>query len=116
MWVNLTGGEGPKTQKESLYYRGKSAYVGAGIQRIPGQRVGCADVTVVVGPRNSPSVLVGSSGFRGLGSPPEPQHHLPMVIVITLYHNAISSTPRAVNQLNYNTQGYCSYRATRLYF
>jgi len=49
VWVNLIGGEGPKIQKESLYYRGKSAYVGVGIQRIPGQRVGCADVIVVVG-------------------------------------------------------------------
>ena len=49
MWVNLTGGEGPKTQKESLYYRGKGAYVGAGIQRAPGQRVGWANVTMVLG-------------------------------------------------------------------
>ena len=36
----LQGVRALKTQKESLYYRGKSAYVGAGIQRIPRQRVG----------------------------------------------------------------------------
>ena len=49
MWVNFTGGKGPKIQKESLYYKGKGAYVGAKIQRIPGQLVSYANVTVVVG-------------------------------------------------------------------
>jgi len=49
VWVNFIGGEGPKTQKESLYYRGKGVYVDAGILRIPGQRVGWADVIMVLG-------------------------------------------------------------------
>jgi len=40
---------------------------------------------------------VGSSGFRGLGSPPEPQHQLPAVVVAALCHSAVGSTPRAVD-------------------
>ena len=35
--------------KGKLYYRGKGTYVDAGIQKIPGQRVGWADVTMVLG-------------------------------------------------------------------
>jgi len=68
----------------------------------------------VVGPRNSPSVLVGSSGSRGLGSPPELQHQLPVVVVTALCYSAVGSTPRAVDQLGYSTHGCCSYRATGL--
>ena len=81
MWVNLTGDEGPETQKESIYYRGKGAYVGAGILWIPGQRVGWADVTMVLGlplyakptGGGSPEFPVGSSGFQwvqGAWQPP----------------------------------------------
>ena len=79
----------------------------------------------MVGPRNSPSVLsdisattrvrkqlgsplfgavgslrqvlVGSSGSRGLGSPLELQHQLPVVMVTALCHSAVGSTPRAVD-------------------
>jgi len=49
VWVNLIKGKGLKIQKESLYYKGEGAYVSAGIQRIPGQRVGWANVIMVLG-------------------------------------------------------------------
>jgi len=37
-----------------------------------------------------------------------------VVVVTALCHSAVGSTPRAVDQLGYSTQGCCSYRATGL--
>jgi len=57
---------------------------------------------------------VGSSGSSGLGSPLGPQQQLLMVVVTALHHSAVDSTPRAVDQPDYSTQGCCSYRASGL--
>jgi len=77
-------------------------------------RLPCRPSLQVVGPRNSPSVLVGSSGSRRLGSPLNHNTQLPVVVVTALCYSAVDSTLRAVDQLGCSTQGCCSYRATGL--
>ena len=101
MWINLTGGEGPKTQKER--HTTKGMVLGAYPCRLGLQ---------VVEPPESPVdssgfqwVPVGSSGSRGLGSPPGPQQQLLTVVVAALRHSAVDSTPRAVDQLDYRASG-----------
>ena len=90
MWVNLTGGEGPRIQKERLYYRRNSAW---GLQ--------------VVEP---PELPVDSNEFQwvpvgpgGLAAPLDHNNKLVIVVVTALRHSVVDSTPRAVDQPGYST-------------
>jgi len=78
----------------------------------------CKPSLQVVEPPEPP---VDSSGFQwvpvgpgGLAAPPRLQQQLLMVVVAALRHSAVDSTPRAVDQPDYSTQGCCSYRASGL--